>query len=331
MTVTLKDVAEVAGVSISAVSRSFTPGAPVSEATRTRIREIAGRMGYRPNRLATGLATGRTGLVGLVVDDMANPFYLGVLDKFTQGLQDLGMRPMLINLAGDASPEAALKIVEEYAAEAVILLSSALSIPFIRTIGKAGVPVVHAFGRSNDRLEISQAGIKDSAAGRLAAKTLHDRGYERLAFIGGDVDAAPWRDRFAGFRNMSQKLGHTLQTGETYANSYEAGRSATLDLMESSPCDGIFCGSDVLAVGALAALRELGHKVPGDAGLIGIDNMEMAGWTGIDLTTISQPVDQIIEASVHMTQRHLEQPDAKPMVEVFEATLIERATLRRRN
>ena len=331
MTVTLKDVAAVAGVSISAVSRSFTPGAPVSEATRTRICDIAQRMGYRPNRLATGLATGRTGLVGLVVDDMTNPFYLGVLDQFTQGLQNLGMRPMLINLAGDSSPEAALKIVEEYAAEAVILLSSTLSIPFIRTIGKAGVPVVHAFGRSNDRLEISQAGIKDSAAGRFAAKTLHDRGYNRLAFIGGDIEAAPWRDRYAGFRNMAHKLGHELVVGQATANSYEAGRTATMDLLEQSHCDGIFCANDVLAIGALAALRERGHRVPTDVGLIGIDNMEMASWTGINLTTISQPIDQIIEAAINMTQRHLQDPGTAPLVEIFDAQLLERGTLRALN
>ena len=329
MTVTLKDVAEVAGVSTSAVSRSFTPGAPVSEETRERIRAIAEKMGYRPNRLATGLATGRTGLVGIVVDDMSNPFYLSILDQFTQGLQDLGMRPMLINLRGETSPEASLKIIREYAAEAVILLSSSLSLPFIRAMGNVGVPVVHAFGRSNDRLDLSQAGIKDSAAGRLAARTLRDRGYKRFAFIGGDIEAAPWRDRFAGFRNMGEKLGHEVTSVLAASNSYAGGHAAAHQLMQdNAACDGIFCGNDALAIGALAALREMGHSVPDDIGMIGIDDMEMAAWSGIELTTIRQPVDQIIASAITMTEALLENRDAPAMVQVFEAQLVERATLR---
>jgi len=329
MTVTLKDVAQVAGMSTSAVSRSFTPGAPVSDITRTRIQDIARRMGYRPNRLATGLATGRTGLVGIVVDDMANPFYLSILDQFTHGLQELGLRPMLINLRGETEPDASLKMVEEYAAEAVILLSSSLSIQFIRSIGSIGIPVVHAFGRSNERLGVSQAGIKDSASGRLAAKTFKERGYSKLAFIGGDLETAPWRDRFAGFRNMGVKLDLSVTSIEAAQNSYTAGYTSAQTLLADHDCDAIFCGSDALAIGALAALRGAGKSVPDDIGLIGIDDMEMAGWHGIELTTIRQPVDQIIAAAIAMTQRHLDCEGADPVVEIFDTQLVERATLRR--
>lgn len=328
MTLTLKDVAEAAGLSTSAVSRSFTPGAPVSDATRTRVLDLARRMGYRPNRLASGLASGRTRLVGLITDDLTDAGLMPVLDLFTQQLQSLGLRPILMNLHGTSDPDAALHMVQEYNVDVAVLLSSSLPLPFVRAFGNAGIPVVHAFARASDQPELSQAGIKDSATGRLAARILHERGYQKLGFIGGDTTTIPWRDRFAGFRNQGEKWGHPVACVEVARPSYDAAALAVLTLVRDQGCDGIFCGNGALGVGAVATLRAQGYDVPSGIGVLALGDTEAAALAGIELTTLRQPIDEIITATVEMVEAMLSMPDMPPRSEVFQTELIERSTLR---
>lgn len=328
MAVTLRDVARAAGVSASAVSRSYTDGAPVSQATRARVKAAADRLGYLPNRLASSLTTGRTRLVGIVADDFGNPFFLRVFDLFTRGLQDQGFRPLLINLSGPGAAETAVRALREYSVEAAILVSASLPPAFARAFKAAGVPVVHAFARAAVEPEISQTGINDAGAGRLAAKVLFDRGYRKLGFIGGPERAMPTRDRFNGFRNMVLKQGQTLAAAFAPAFTYDAGRAAMMALLADDPCEAYFCADDVLAVGAIAALRGAGVSVPGDVGVIGMNDMEMAGWSGIDLTTIALPVAQIVEASVELALAQIRDPLHQPEAKTFGCLVIERGTLR---
>jgi len=118
MAVTLKDVALRAGVSPSAVSRTFTEGASVSDATRKKVTKAATELGYRPNALASSLTTGRTKLIGLVSDNFRNPIFLEVFDLFTRGLQERGLRPLLVNLSGQKDPKQSLQMLQTYSVDA---------------------------------------------------------------------------------------------------------------------------------------------------------------------------------------------------------------------
>jgi DNA-binding LacI/PurR family transcriptional regulator len=329
MVVTLKDVAERAGVSRSAVSRTFTEGASVSSKTRAKVEKAANDLGYTPNALASSLTTGRTKLIGLIVNNFHNPLILEVFDLFTRGLQDRGLRPLLVNLSDATDPAASVKMLRQYSVDGVIVASSTLPSSFAESFKNAGLPVVHAFGRYAIAPDVHVVGIDNVACGRMAAEALVQRGYRRLAFLGGPRTATSTQDRVAGFLGALAPYPE-IRVTTSYATDYsfDAGRAEMQRLLSDTPAEAYFCGDDLLAVGALSAIEEAGLSVPGDIGLIGLNDMEMARWQLIGLTTIHQPVAQIIEAAIDLVVSIIEKPDRPPEVRLFPCRVIERRTLR---
>jgi len=329
MVVTLKDVAERAGVSRSAVSRTFTEGASVSSKTRAKVEKAANDLGYTPNALASSLTTGRTKLIGLIVNNFHNPLILEVFDLFTRGLQDRGLRPLLVNLSDATDPAASVKMLRQYSVDGVIVASSTLPSSFAESFKNAGLPVVHAFGRYAIAPDVHVVGIDNVACGRMAAEALVQRGYRRLAFLGGPRTATSTQDRVAGFLGALAPYPE-IRVTTSYATDYsfDAGRAEMQRLLSDTPAEAYFCGDDLLAVGALSAIEEAGLSVPGDIGLIGLNDMEMARWQLIGLTTIHQPVAQIIEAAIDLVVSIIETPDRPPEVRLFPCRVIERRTLR---
>lgn len=323
MTITLTDVAQLAGVSRSAVSRTFTPGASVSPATRARVRAAAETLGYSPNVLARALTTRQTHLIGLVSDNFHNPIFLEVFDLFTRGLQARGLRPLLVNLSGDGTPDPA-QILRQYSVDGVVVASSTLPPGFL----DAAVPVVHSFGRPSTAPRVDTVGIDNLACGRLAAATLLARGYTQVAFLGGPARATSAQDRLEG---LAQGLAGHARLTHSFANAYtfDAGRAEMQRLLAiGPPAQAYFCGDDVVAIGALSALRDHGLRVPQDVGVLGVNDMEMAGWASIALTTIRQPVAEIIETSLTVMAGMLSAPDHRPQSRVLPCTITERSTLR---
>ena len=329
-TATLKDVAERAGVSLSAVSRTFTEGASISDTKRRKVLKAAEELGYSPNFLARSLTTRRTKLIGLVSNNFSNPYFLQVFDLFTRGLQDRGLRPLLLNLSTEADPVTSLKLLRQYSVDGVVVASSLLRTSFSKVFRDAGVPVVHAFARHTHAPEVHVVGIDNTHCGQIAAQTLIARGYRRIAFMGGPRDATTTEDRMAGFLEVAQ--AHPgIQTSVSFAQTYsfDAGRrEMTRLLAEGPPAEAYFCGDDVLSIGALSAFQTAGLSVPGDVGVIGVNDMEMAGWQNIDLTTIRQPLAQIISSAIELMVATLEDPERYPEARLFPCHIVERGTLR---
>jgi DNA-binding LacI/PurR family transcriptional regulator len=329
MVVTLKEVAERAGVSRSAVSRTFTDGASVSTKTRAKVEKAANELGYAPNALASSLTTGRTKLIGLIANNFHNPLILEVFDLFTRGLQDRGLRPLLVNLSDATDPVASVRMLRQYSVDGVIVASSTLPSSFAEAFKSAGLPVVHAFGRNSNSPGVHVVGIDNIACGRMAAKALIERGYTRVAFMGGPATATSTQDRAAGFLQAFADHPQTA-VSLSYAQDYtfDAGRAEMQRLLSENPAEAYFCGDDLLAVGALSAAEEAGLSVPGDIGLIGLNDMEMSRWQIIGLTTIQQPVVQIIESAIELVVETIDKPDRHPETRLFPCRVIERRTLR---
>lgn len=325
MAVTLKDVASRAGVSRSAVSRTFTAGASVSAKTRAKVEAAAQELGYAPNALASSLTTGRTKLIGLIANNFHNPLILEVFDLFTRGLQDRGLRPLLVNLSGATDPAASVRMLRQYSVDGVIVASSTLPPSFAQAFRAAHLPVVHAFGRYSDRPDVHVVGIDNVACGRMAAEALLRRGYRRVGFLGGPEQATSTQDRAAGFVQGLAGLSVTLSYATDY--TFDAGRAAMQRLLDA-PAEAYFCGDDLLAVGALTAIEDAGLKVPRDIGLIGLNDMEMSRWQNIGLTTIRQPVAEIIEAAIELVVASIDDPTKAPETRLFPCEIIERRTLR---
>ncbi|MEM0947124.1 MAG: LacI family DNA-binding transcriptional regulator [Pseudomonadota bacterium] len=331
MAITLKDVAERAGVSRSAVSRTFTEGASVSVKTRARVERAANELGYSPNALASSLTTGRTKLIGLVSNNFHNPLFLEVFDLFTRGLQDRGLRPLLVNLSNETDPGNSIQMLRQYSVDGVIVASSTLPPSFAEAFKTAGVPVVHSFGRYATSPHVHVVGIDNIACGRMAAEALIARGYRRVAFLGGPESATSTQDRALGFIDrLDSEPGIDFSVAYAAAYSFDAGRVQMMKQLMTDRAEAYFCGDDVIALGALSAVQSAGLSVPDDIGLIGLNDMEMAGWENIDLTTIRQPIREIIEASIELVVGTVERPDRHPEARIFPCRVIERATLRPR-
>ena len=329
MAVTLKDVAEMAGVSRSAVSRTFTPGASVSDKTRRKVMKAADALGYSPNALASSLTTGKTRLIGLVSNNFHNPLFLEVFDLFTRGLQERGLRPLLVNLTDEVDPANSLRMLRQYSVDGVIIASSTLTPSFAEAFRNAGLPVVHSFGRWSSQPRTDLVGIDNVACGRMAAETLLARGYRRLGFIGGPETATSTQDRLAGFRAALAEAGVTPDVTHAGAYTFDAGRAAMQSvLVNGQPAEAYFCADDVLSIGVLSALEEAGLDVPTDVGVIGLNDMKMSAWSSINLTTIHQPVAEMINASVEMVVRAADSPDRLPEARLFPCRIVERGTLR---
>jgi len=331
MPVTLKEVAEKAGVSRSAVSRTFTKGASVSLKTRRKVEKAAQELGYHPNALASSLTTGRTKLIGLISNNFHNPLFLEVFDLFTRSLQDRGLRPLLVNLTDETNPANSVRLLRQYSVDGVIVASSTLSPEFAKAFRDARVPVVHSFGRFASAPSVHVVGIDNVECGRMAARTLLSRGYRRIAFLGGPKEATSTIDRRLGFFEVLNATDG-IETSESFATAYsfDAGRAEMLQLLEANPAEAYFCGDDVLSVGALSAIQSKGLCVPDNIGIIGLNDMEMARWENINLTTIRQPIRQIIDSSIELVVAMLDDPDRYPEARLFSCEVIERGTLRPR-
>ena len=329
MAPTLRNVAELAGVSRSAVSRTFTPGASVSKETRRRVEHAARQLGYHPNALASSLTTGRTKLIGLVFNNFHNPLFLEVFDRFTRSLQAMGLRPLIINLTDETDPQNSVQMLRQYSVDGVVLASSTLPLSFAQAFRDAGMPIVHSFGKYSSTPKVHVVGIDNQECGRLAAETLLARGYRHLAFLGGPEGATSTQDRMQGFFSVLNQCSD-VEVSCSFAEDYtfKAGRNEMLRLLTGQRAEAYFCGDDVLSIGALSAVQDFGLNVPDDIGLIGLNDMEMAGWQNINLTTIGQPLADIIAASVDQMAALLEDPEKTPESRLFECHLVERGTLK---
>ena len=221
-------------------------------------------------------------------------------------------------------------MLRQYSVDGVIVASSTLPPQFSEAFKNAGIPVVHSFGRWSASPTVNVVGIDNVTGGRIAAEALIARGYRHVAFLGGPEQATSTIDRRAGFRHAV--LAHPgITYSESFANAYsfEAGWAETMRLQQAGPlAEAYFCGDDLLAVGALDAIRAAGLSVPRDIGLIGLNGMEMSGWDMIGLTTIRQPLAQIIDAAIDLVTAAIDDPARPPEIRLFPCEVVERATLR---
>lgn len=326
---TAREVAKLAGVSISAVSRTFTDGASVSQKTREKVLKATRSLGYQPNALARSLMTKRTELIGLVSNNFDNPAFMEIFDLFTRRLQQRGRRPLLANLSGGAGTDAALDMLLQYSVDGVIVASSLLPPRFAEACAEVGIPVVQAFGRSGGAIAVNVVGADNIQGGRLAGELLREREYKKIAFLGGPQAATSTEDRLRGL-NEGLALGGLKPRAIVYGHSYchEAGLTLMRQLLRGGDVDAVFCGDDILAMGAMDACREVGMKVPGDIGVMGFNDMAMAAWPAYNLTTIHQPIADIIVTAVELVLGIVDQPGRKAEVRLFPCHPVERGTLR---
>ena len=298
--VTATDVARLAGVSQSAVSRVFTPGASASKATVAKVRAAAEQLGYRPDPLARAMITGRTRIIGLVVAYLENQFYPMALERLSRALQERGYH-ILVFMAENSTEKVAEVVHEliDYRVDGIITASVAMSNDLTARLTTLGIPVVN-FNRGQDDPGVTDVTSDNVAGGRRATDFLIAAGHRRIAHVMGWQGSSTGRDRAAGFREAMDAAGLTpfAMIDGMYARDTAAAVARDLCAGPDRP-DAIFVGNDHMAFAVMDELRfGLGLDVPGDVSVIGYDDVPMAAWPSYALTTIRQPVNRMVSATV---------------------------------
>ena len=289
---TIEDVARAAGVSRQTVSRAINDLGEISPRTRARVLRIAEEMGYRPSSIARGLATRRTRTLGLVIPDVANPFFSDVARGAEHEGYGGGYNVFLCNTDEDPERElAVLRSLEEKRVDGVVLCSSRLDDDELRRVVARQSAVVLV----NRRLEPARAEngvgivmLDDVAGGRMATQHLVDGGHRAVGFLAGPPASRSGRSRAEGYRAAcaAADLSYSPAWTVPCPAGVDGGHQAARELLTARPeLTALFCYNDLVAVGALRACADLGRQVPDDLALVGFDDIMLAALVTPPLTT----------------------------------------------
>ena len=285
--VTLHDVARLAGVAPITASRALNSPEQVSEDVRTRVREAVARTGYVPNRLAGGLASTRSRLVAAVVPTISGPVFLETVQSLTEALAERGYQLMLGQAGYTGSREdALLEAIIGRRPDGIVLTGIMHSAEGRRRLLASGIPVVETWDLTPTPIDML-VGFSHAEVGREVARYLHRRGRSRLAVVAGDDERA--QRRVAAFDAEARALGlRAVERVQVPApTTLKSGRRGLAELLQrAGDTDGIFCSSDLLALGVLTEAREQGRAVPDQLAVVGFGDLEFAADLSPALTTV---------------------------------------------
>lgn len=324
--VTSVEVAQRAGVSRSAVSRTFTEGASVSPEVRRKVLKAAQELGYRVNRLAQGLNNASSNLVGVVGANLSLPFIAKQLDMLSLGLLRRGQQCLLLNAADARSDIAPLiELIFEFRARAIVVLSGEPPASIVDECLANGVKLI-VINRLLERSDTDVILSDDILGATLAARRLKDARCRKVAVVTSGSGTPTQIRRAEAFGRIMKDDGIDVVGWHDGPTTYETGLRAARELLADPAIDGAFCVTDLMALGFLDAARhEMGRNVPDDLSVIGFDDIPQAAWKSYELTTIAQSFEVLTEAVLAA----LDHADGQSVIQNVPVTLVERQTVRR--
>lgn len=329
--VKLRDIAEAAGVTIATASRSLNGSYGVNPNTRERVVEVASRLGYRPNRLARGLVTGRSQILGLIISDIRNPFFSEVARGAEDAAYLAGCDVVLCNSDLDAQKQN--HYIGSLMAKNVdgIIMNSVNALPEAEQarLARSQVPVV-LLNCCSTHLHFSTVSADNEQGGRLAADYFLGFGHRRFGHLTGPRRHGNLSQRAKGFlqkvRESDSSASVTVLHG---VHTFIGGHAMALKLFrEKQDITAIFAANDVVAFGVLKAALECGVRIPEDVSLIGFDNVDFAPIVHPPLTTIHQSKYEMGQAAVNVLLRLAKGTDKSPENRVLGVELVVRKSVR---
>lgn len=303
------DVARLAGVSQSAVSRCFKPGASVSKKMRDRVMKAAEELAYQPNAIARGLITRRSNLVAVLVSAKLNFYYPEALFSLTEKFSEQNMRVLLFTVETEAEVDSVLDQILQYAVDGVISASH-LSVAQHQLLEKRHTPVV-LFNRYFDAMDSNSVWCDVRDAATIMIDQLLMFGHKNFAFLHGPEDGMVGRERLLIARDILAENGVTDIEDVRGDYTYESASAAVQELRERAPAtSAIICANDMMAMGAVDELRHvMGLNVPRDISVAGFDGLGSARFASYELTTVRQPIGRMSDAAVSMLLDRIEDAD----------------------
>lgn len=290
LSITIKDIARELDISYSSVSRALNNKSGVSPKTRKKVLEIAKKMGYQPNDLARGLVNRVSNTIGVIIPDIANPFFAEIIKGIMETANITGYDVFLCVSGWDADKEAEyIKALQEKRVDGIILkpardkknvIYQYITTPFI---------LLESWPTNG---KYSFIEVDNEKGGYIATKHLIECGYKNIAFLGGREDSYSNMLRMDGFKKAINELGESVESTQQIFGNFglTSGYELACKLFHSSKkVDAVFAGNDVIALGVLQCAEELGKKIPKELGLIGFDNIVYSRLPQIQLTTVHQP------------------------------------------
>lgn len=330
---TLEIVAELAGVSRATVSRVVNGSPKVSPEVVTAVNKAISALGYVPNRAARTLVTRRTDAIVLIVHErpdtvFEDPFFANVLRGVNSALATTDLQLVLLHSRGDQQRERALRYVCNGHVDGCLLVSFHGDDPMPSAIASAGIPLV-AMGRPPSGRRVDYVDADNVGGGREAVRHLVAAGRRCLATVAGPMDMSPGVDRLRGYVDATRTSGlEDAATRVAHGDFTEAaGFRAMKLLLEHTPAiDGVFVASDLMGIGALRALHDLGRRVPEDVAVVGFDDAPLASYADPPLTTVRQPVELLGQEMVRLLLHRLLDPDGEPESIILPTELVVRSS-----
>ncbi len=312
---TIRDVADRAGVSTTTVSHVVNGTRNVDPRTAARVQAAIEELGYRPNALARSMRRGRTHTVGIVVPDIANPFFGDLARSLEDHMFERGYSAIICNSDGDAAKEARyLDVLLSKKVDGLLLIAASHTRDGIGWLARQGPPTI-VVDRELDEPSVSQVMVENRHGGHLAGRHLLELGHRDIGVIAGPGGLGTSARRLEGFRSALTEAGVELPEARIFRGDFRAvsGRAAVDTWLQQGRLPtAIVAENDLMAVGALSAAHAAGLDVPADLSVVGFDGIAFGADVTPPLTTVSQSTDAVAAASIELLFERLRDGDAPP-------------------
>ena len=328
-TATSQDVAKLAGVSQSAVSRCFTKGASISSRTKLRVLEAAKKLKYKaPSISNINISTEDSGLVGVILPYVTSRYYPEVLTELHEALKIGGYRILLITT--DDGEELDEKLVQPYLKEKLIAIVSATkpTESFVESCNLKRIQFI-AYNRSWDIPTLSSVACDHKNGGEMVAEYFIKNKHTKIGIIEGPKGSFVSDQRIKGFKSFFKNNKNTKLYSEKGFFTYDGGFQASQKILQNKGVSAIFCADDTMAFGCLDYIKQnTTIKIPKDLELIGYDDISMSHWKSYDLTTVRQPIRQMSKLVTQLVDDYIKDPDYESVKHIVQGSLIKRKTTR---
>lgn len=312
---TLAEVARLANVSVASASRALN-GIGTRPETLAQVLDAAARIGYVPNASARSLRSKRTGQIAFAMPDVANPIYGSMARAIQEVANGRGARLVLHSTGADADEELGiLRDLRRRFVDGLILVPISVTPEHLTELARPASPVV-VIGSIPADVPVDAVGADSRRGAALAVKHLVACGCRRIALVNGPVRTTPGRARRLGYLDGLRAAGQArderlVETADGF--TVEAGREATARLLARARPDGLLCTNDLLAAGAMDALRSAGREIPGDVAVVGMDDSELAEITWPALTSVDLGSSERARLAVELLLTRIDDPARPPV------------------
>ena len=330
MPLTLEDIAQKSGVSRSTVSRVINGDQKVSSKTRERVNAVIQHYNFQPNLAARGLASRKTGILGLVIPEQvsklfSDPYFAQLIHGVTAACNEKKYTVMLWLAEPEFERSTITQILHNGLIDGVIVTSMIMDDPIVQSLYESEMPFV-LVGR-HPKLDVNYVDVDNIQGGMDATAHLLHRGRRRVATITGPLNMIAGNDRYLGYLKAYQQFGIEADPSLKVEGSFteSSGYECMKKLLPLKP-DAVFAASDMMAIGALQALREAGLRVPEDISIVGFDDIQIAGQVAPPLTSIRQPSDQMGAMAVETLVECIQHPQPQTRHLLLSTQLIVRSS-----